>query len=42
MIIVLQKAAQQIEYRWVAGSPSDLQKYATELVALAREVGVWR
>ena len=28
----------QIEYRWAAGSPSDLQKYATELVALAPEV----
>ncbi|MEA2795472.1 MAG: hypothetical protein QOI87_2852 [Bradyrhizobium sp.] len=28
----------QIEYRWAAGSPSDLHKYATELVALAPEI----
>jgi putative tryptophan/tyrosine transport system substrate-binding protein len=28
----------QIEYRWAAGSPGDLHKYATELVALAPEV----
>jgi putative ABC transport system substrate-binding protein len=28
----------QIEYRWAAGSPSDLHKYAKELVALAPEV----
>jgi putative ABC transport system substrate-binding protein len=28
----------QIEYRWAAGSPSDLHKYATELVALNPEV----
>ena len=28
----------QIEYRWAAGSPSDLHRYATELVALNPEV----
>jgi putative tryptophan/tyrosine transport system substrate-binding protein len=28
----------QIEYRWAAGSPGDLHKYAVELVALAPEV----
>src|SRR4030081_3509595 len=28
----------RIEYRWAAGSPGDLHKYAAELVALAPEV----
>jgi hypothetical protein len=37
-LIVLQKAVQQIEYRWAAGSPNDLQKCAMELVALEQDV----